>query len=130
VAAGERPGRRAINSGDPDPRNVLGICHAVTEVMEHGWEVIDIGTPPNETLGVTPWTTPHSITLDLSIGRDELGWSGSAPYDTWLADTCDWLLDVTKGRPWQEVLPRAATYYGNLFDYAAEDGYLTTSRRQ
>lgn len=130
AAAGETPGRRAVNCGDPDPRNIRGICDAVASVMEHEWVVIDVGPPPHDTLGVTPWTTPHSIVFDLSVARNELGWSGSVPYEPSLERTVRWLIDVTEGRPWQEVLPEAGTYYGNLFDYEAEDDFLERSLRQ
>lgn len=130
VAAGESPGRRAVNCGDPGPRNIRGICDAVAGAMEHKWDVIDIGTAPDDTLGVTPWTTPHSIVFDLSVARDELGCSGTMPHEASLEQTVGWLLDVTEGRPWQEALAPAAAYYGNLFDYKAEDDFLERSLRQ
>lgn len=130
AAAGERPGRRAVNCGDPSPKNIRGICSAVAGVMEHEWDVVDIGTSPGETLGVTPWTTPHSIVMDVSVAGQELGCSGTVSYEASLEKTIGWLLEATEGGPWQEALPTAATYYGNLFDYEAEDVFLERSLRQ
>ena len=38
--------------------------------------------------------------------------------------TCEWLVEATKERPWEELMPRMAEYMQDSFDYAAEDELL------
>jgi len=45
-------------------------------------------------------------------------------YGQAVPETVRWLVEVTEERPWQEVMPRAAEYMQNSFDYAAEDEFL------
>jgi hypothetical protein len=35
-----------------------------------------------------------------------------------------WLVEATRERPWQELMPRAAEYMQNSFDYEAEDEFI------
>lgn len=130
VAAGENPGSRLVNCGDPSPRNVRGICDAVAGAMEHDWKVVGLEGPADGSVGETPWSVPHAFVMDLAVAREELGWSGTSDYETSIGETCRWLVDETNGVPWEEALPKAAAHYGNLFDYAAEDDFLRRRRRQ
>lgn len=130
VAAGERPGHRVVNSGDPEPRNIRAICETVADVMAHEWDIIDIGPAPDEIIGVTPWSTAHPVIMDVSVAHDDLGWRAAIPYETSIDETCNWLIEETKGRAWDEALPKAAKYYGQYFDYGGEDDFLAQRLRQ
>jgi hypothetical protein len=38
--------------------------------------------------------------------------------------TCEWLVEATKERSWQERMPPMAEYLQDSFDYATEDELL------
>jgi hypothetical protein len=42
-------------------------------------------------------------------------------YPNGVRASCEWLVEATRGQDWREVLPSHARYYGELFDYEAED---------
>ena len=42
-------------------------------------------------------------------------------YERAVRATCGWLVEATRERPWQELMPRMAQYMQDSFDYAAED---------
>jgi nucleoside-diphosphate-sugar epimerase len=128
--AAEHPRSRIVNCGDPNPRSVREICAAVATAMDHEWEVHTIDGAPEGNLGDTPWTTPHSFVMDLSVARAELGFADAASYEPSLAATCAWLIEATRDRPWEEVLHRAALYYRDQFDYEAEDRFFERVHRQ
>lgn len=130
VSAAENPGTGIVNCGDPDPRSVREICEAITNVMKHSWNIHTIDGPPEGHVGDTPWSTSHSFVLDLTVARDELGFTGDMVYDVAIEETCQWLVDATRDRPWEQVLPRAAHFYPDQFDYEAEDRFLERKRRQ
>jgi nucleoside-diphosphate-sugar epimerase len=130
VSAAERPGTRIVNCGDPVPRNVREICDAIAATMDHRWEVYTIDGAPNGNVGDTPWSAPHSFVVDLSVARDDLGFTETVPYESALAATCEWLVEATRDRPWEEVLPRAAQHYPGQFDYEAEDRFFERMHRQ
>ena len=54
----------------------------------------------------------------------ELGYRPVTTYAQAVPETVGWLVEVTKERPWQEVMPRAAEYMQDSFDYLAEDEFL------
>lgn len=128
--AADRPGSRIVNCGDPEPWTVREICDGVAQMMKHDWKVHIIDGPPERNIGDTPWSAPHPFVMDLSVAQNELGFAGIVPYDDWLATTCNWLVEATRDRPWEEVLPRAALYYPHQFDYAAEDDFFERMHRQ
>ena len=70
--------------------------------------------------GDTPWSTRVPIVFDAAAARD-LGHRDVVSKQEAIAAACRWAVDATRGRDWRDVLPSAATYYGGLFDYAAED---------
>jgi nucleoside-diphosphate-sugar epimerase len=120
----EKPGTRVLNSGDEEARTVRQISETVAALMDHQWEeVLFSGPPTPEGVGDSPWTTPKPFILDLSAAREELGYRDVIGYEEALRRTCEWLERIAGSRSWQEVLPRAAEYYGGLFDYEAEDEF-------
>ena len=130
VLAGENPGTRVVNCGDPDPLNVRQIADAISDHLDHESEVVTVPGPPQGIVGDTPWTAPHPFLLDLSVARRELGFSGAPDHQASLGETIRWLVEETTNRAWEEALPAAATNYSSLFDYEAEDRFLEDLHRQ
>ena len=121
--AAERPGKRVLNAGDPDPPTVLEISRSIAASLDRDWAEVLIGEPVGE-VGDTFWSTPHPVVLDMNEAEFELGYRPVTTYGQAVPETVRWLVEVTKERPWQEVMPRAAEYMQNSFDYAAEDEFL------
>jgi len=121
--ASERPGRRVLNAGDPNPPTVLEISRAIAAALSHEWAEILIDDPVGE-VGSTFWSTPQPVVLDMTEAEFELGYRPLTTYEQAVPETVHWLVDATKERPWQEVMPRAAEYMQDSFDYPAEDDFI------
>jgi hypothetical protein len=97
----------------------------VGRALDHAWdETLLDGPPPSEHVGSTPWSVPNPLVLDMAAARQELGYADVIEHDAAVAVAAEWLVEATRGRDWRDVLPRAATYYAELFDYDAEDAFL------
>jgi nucleoside-diphosphate-sugar epimerase len=123
--AAERPGLRVLNAGDPTAPTVLEISRAVAANLGHEWAEILIGEPVGE-IGNTFWSTPHPVVLDMTEAELQLGYRPVTTYEQALPETIAWLVEETKTRPWQELMPRAAEYMQSSFDYGAEDDFLAS----
>jgi len=122
--AAERPGRRVLNGGDPEAPTVLEIGRAIGAAMNHEWaEVLVAGSPRDAGVGDSPWGVPGSFVLDMTEAEFELGYRPITTYQKAVPETCEWLVEATRGRDWREVLPVLAGH-GELFDYADEDEFL------
>jgi nucleoside-diphosphate-sugar epimerase len=117
--AAERPGRRVLNAGDPAPPTLLEISRAIAAAVGHPWKEVLLPTPgePCE----TPWSCPRPVVLDMHEAAFEVGYRPVTTYERGVGATCDWLVEATKDRPWEELMPRMAEYLRESFDYAAED---------
>jgi nucleoside-diphosphate-sugar epimerase len=125
----EHPATRVLNCGDPDPPTVLEIARTVAAVFEHSWaEVLIEGPPGPGKLGGTPWSTPKPFIVDMLTAELDLRYRPVTRYAKAVEETCRWLVDATRDRDWREVMPDAAGYLGEKFDYAAEDAYLESLR--
>jgi nucleoside-diphosphate-sugar epimerase len=123
--AAERPGRRVLNCGDPQAPTVLEIARAIAAAMNHEWaEVLLSGPPGDDGLGDTPWGVPSPFVLDMTEAEFELGYRPVTTYEQAVRETCEWLVAVTRGREWGEVLTALAPHHGKLFDYEAEDDFV------
>jgi nucleoside-diphosphate-sugar epimerase len=123
----ERPGTRVLNCGDPDPPTLLEISSAVASAMEHDWDETLLAGEPRGVVGRTPWSVPdsHAFVVDMSAAEREVGYRPVTDYRDGVRAACEWLVEATRGKDWRDVLPSHARYYGELFDYAAEDAYLS-----
>lgn len=121
--AAERPGRRVLNAGDPGPPTVLEISRAVVGELDHEWAEILIGDPVGE-VGETFWSAPYPVVLDMSEALFELGYHPVTTYERAIPETVRWLVEATKATQWEELMPRAAEYMQNSFDYEAEDEFV------
>jgi nucleoside-diphosphate-sugar epimerase len=121
--AAERPGRRVLNAGDPEPPTVVEIARAIATNLEHDWAEILIDEPVGN-VGETVWSTPHPVVLDMTDAEFELGYRPVTTYEQALPETVAWLIEATRGSDWREVLPTTARIMEGSFDYAAEDDYI------
>jgi nucleoside-diphosphate-sugar epimerase len=119
----ERPGSRVLNAGDPDAPTLLEISRAVAAAMDHEWTevLLPSGGEPCE----TPWTVPRPLVLDMAEAEFEVGYRPVTRYARAVRATCEWLVEASRDRPWQEVAPQLAGYAPNSFDYEAEDRLLS-----
>ena len=124
--AAAQPGSRVLNAVDPDAPTVAEIAAAIDAVM--GVEAEDVlvdGPPPTPTVGDTPWSVPLPVVCDMSAAERELGYHAVAGYAETLPETVAWIEGRLAGRDWREAYPKMFEAYGDLFDYAAEDAWLS-----
>jgi nucleoside-diphosphate-sugar epimerase len=126
----ERPGTRAFNCGDPGPPTLLEISRAIAAALDHEWTEDLLPGDPDGTVGQTPWSVPdsHPFVVDMSAAETEVGYRPVTRYGDGVRAACEWLVEATRGKDWREVLPSHARYYGQLFDYDAEDAALRAWR--
>ncbi|HEY7049241.1 MAG TPA: NAD-dependent epimerase/dehydratase family protein [Jatrophihabitantaceae bacterium] len=123
--AASRPGRRILNSADPDAPNGRQIARAIAAHLGHTWEEVLLD---GAELGRHPWDAAHPLVLDLTAAA-ELGYQPVGDYAATVVDEVDWLVDAARRGDPGGVLPsREDELFAAWFDYAAEDEYL--SRRQ
>ena len=123
--AATHPGRRILNAGDPQAPTVREIAAHVDAVL--GWEVEEIllDGPAEAGLGMTPWSVPDPVVLDMCLAERELGYRPVTDYAESLPETVTWLVAATRHRDWRETFPKLASRWGLAkFDYAAEDRWL------
>ena len=128
--AGRRPGSRVLNAADPEAPTVARIASAMDQALDWTCETVPLeGPPPAEQpmLGMTPWSLPHPLVLDMTAAERELGYRPLTTYEEALPETAEWLADRLRGRDWRTAFPEMAAAYdpmGDFFDYAAEDRWL------
>jgi nucleoside-diphosphate-sugar epimerase len=121
--AAERPARRVLNAGDPEPPTVLEISRTIASHLGHEWAEVLIDEPAGE-VGNTVWSTPHPVVLDMTEAEFELAYRPVTTYEQAAPETIEWLVEATRERDWREVLPRSAEIMHGAFDYAAEDAFV------
>jgi uncharacterized protein YbjT (DUF2867 family) len=119
----DQPGTRVLNCGDPDPPTLLEISGAIAAALDHEWAEILLQGEPEGLVGRTPWSVPdsHPFVVDMSAAEREVGYRPVTSYPDGVRGACAWLVEATRGKDWRKVLPSHARYYGELFDYDAED---------
>ncbi|MGC2192757.1 MAG: NAD-dependent epimerase/dehydratase family protein [Candidatus Dormiibacterota bacterium] len=127
--AADHPGNRTLNCADRNPPSVIQISEIVDELMGSTTErVLVTGLEPAPTVGNHPWAVPRPVVADMSLAASELGYREMVSYPEALATTLPWAIDATAGRDWREIFPTLASYPADLFDYPAEDAYLSSGR--
>ena len=122
--AARRPGRRILNSADPDAPSGLEIARTIASQLGHDWEEILLGADAPEGLGANPWDAPHPIVLDMTAAVT-LGYSPVGSYATTVAGEVEWLVGAVAGGEGRAKVPLADDpFFAPLLDYAAEDRYL------
>ena len=126
--AAERPGRRVLNCGDPEPPSVVEIARAIATALDREFVEVLFHGPPVDGVGDHPWGVPRPFVVDMSEAELELGYRPVTTYAKAVGQSCEWLLAATEGRDWRDVLTQLARHPGDLFDYAAEDRFLEALR--
>jgi nucleoside-diphosphate-sugar epimerase len=112
-----------FNCGDPDPPTVLDTSRRISQVVGHEWtEVLLPGAEGRGAIGNTPWSAPKPFLVDMSAAERELGYEPATTWNDAIDAQVEWLLDATRDRKWEEVLPRGAEYL--QFDYEGEDALI------
>jgi len=120
-----RPGRRILNSADPDAPSALEIARTVARQLDHTWDEILLDDDADDDLGLHPWDAPHPIVLDLTAAAD-LGYTPAGDYATTVAAEVEWLVGAAAGGDGASWLPGPDdAFFGPLLDTAAEDRYLS-----
>lgn len=127
--AAESPVHGAFNCGDPDPPDVRRIARSIGAAIGHEWEEVLLPRDAlRERMARTPWSGWHPWVVSMDKAEAELGYEPVTSYDDAIGETVKWIVDATHDRVWREVLPAAAEYLGDRFDYDAEDILVGTAR--
>jgi nucleoside-diphosphate-sugar epimerase len=125
--AAARPGSRVLNACDPDAPTVAEIGAAIDAVMGvENEDVLVDGPAPAPTVGDTPWSVPLPVICDMTAAERELGYRPVIRYAESLPESIAWIERRLAGRDWREAYPAMFRAYGDLFDYTAEDAWLTS----
>jgi nucleoside-diphosphate-sugar epimerase len=123
-----KPGRRILNSADPDAPSALEISRTIARYLRHAWEEVLLESDAEEGLGEHPWNVPHPIVLDMSAAL-ELGYTPAGDYATTVTDEIDWLVAAARGGEDSDLLPGPDDpYFGPMLGYEAEDRVLAVRR--
>jgi nucleoside-diphosphate-sugar epimerase len=119
-----RPGRRILNSADPDAPGGLQISRAVAAALDHTWEEILLDDDADQGLGAHPWDATHPIVLDMTAAG-AVGYLPVGDYATTVTEVVAWLVSAADGGEGAECIPGPDDeFFAPLFNYAAEDRYL------
>ena len=124
--AAAKPGRRILNSADPDAPSALEISRTIARHLGHVWDEVLLDEGADGTLGRHPWDTPHPIVLDTTAAV-ELGYEPVGDYAATVVDEVDWLVSIARAPDGETNVPGPDDpVFGPMLDYAAEDRYLAT----
>ncbi len=122
--AAHKPGRRVLNSADPDAPTALDISRIIAKHLGHTWDEVLLDDTAPATLGRHPWESVHPVILDTTAAL-ALGYQPVGDYATTVAAELDWLAGRAQGQAGAKTLPGLTdAYFDALFDYQAEDTYL------
>jgi len=117
------PGQRILNSADPDSPSGLEIVRTIADYLGHRWDDILLDNDVETDLGQHPWDARPPIILDTAASS-ELGYVPVGSYAQTVPAEIDWLVAAARaGR----APSRDDPFFAPLFDYAAEDRYLSRS---
>ncbi|MBV8423839.1 MAG: NAD(P)H-binding protein [Candidatus Eremiobacteraeota bacterium] len=113
--------RGILNAGDPDPPSVRQIAQTIASALDWGCEFVDVPSDA-EDVGVTPWSGVTFVVAMEAARR--IGYVPATSYPHYAPEVCRWLIEAAKDRDWREIFP-VLKYYGEMFDYAREDEWLS-----
>ena len=124
-----QPGRRILNSADPDAPSALEIARTVAAHLGHTWREVLLSSDADG-LGRTPWDSVPSIVLDTSAAT-ALGYYPAGSYAKTVSEEIDWLRSAAREPSLAWAVPGANDpFFAPLLDYAAEDRYLAQNKNQ
>jgi nucleoside-diphosphate-sugar epimerase len=112
------PGRRILNSADPDAPSGLEIARTIARLLDHRWDEILVDGPEP---GRHPWDAAYPIVLDSSAA-EALGYRPVGDYAATVAAEVSWLLGAAREEPFAARFDDE--FFASMFDYAAEDAYV------
>ncbi|ABY24389.1 nucleoside-diphosphate-sugar epimerase [Renibacterium salmoninarum ATCC 33209] len=112
------PGRRILNSADPDAPSALEICRTVAQHFGSQWQEILLADDVDPELGAHPWTAVHPVVLETSASL-ALGYRPVGNYAETIGAELDWLIANPAERPDDDD-----PFFTGLFDYASENRHL------
>jgi nucleoside-diphosphate-sugar epimerase len=118
------PGRRILNSADPDAPNALEISRTIAQQLDYVWGEVLLDEPEGS-IGRHPWDAPHPIVLDMTAAT-ALGYTPAGDYATTVADEVQWLVSAARGDGTENLSGLDQAFFSPMFDYAAEDRYLAS----
>ena len=118
-----KPGRRILNSADPDAPNALQIARTIARQLEHVWDEVLLDDDADETLGRHPWDVRYPIVLDMTAAL-ELGYTPVGDYAGTVTDELDWLVATARSTGVESFPGLDREFFDPLLDYTAEDAYL------
>ena len=123
-----QPGRRILNSADPDAPNGLAIARAVARRMGHHWDEVRLDDDVDAPLGWHPWDRRPPIVLDMTAA-EALGYLPAGDYAATVGEEIDWLVAGSRQQDDGAGLAPGldAEFFDGRFDYAAEDRYLSAA---
>lgn len=119
------PGRRILNCADPDAPSGLEIAQTIADYLDYEWDevLLSDSDPSIGALGDHPWNVKHSIVLDTSASL-ALGYTPAGRYAETVTAEIDWLVAAARGEIDVELPAVDDPFFGQYFDYAAEDAFL------
>jgi nucleoside-diphosphate-sugar epimerase len=121
-----KPGRRVLNSADPDAPDTLEISRTIARQLDHAWDEVLLDGPAEDTLGRLPWKAPYPVVLDMTAAGD-LGYAPAGDYATTVAAEIEWLVAAARGAGLPDGFDHE--YFVPMLDYRAEDRYLADTAR-
>lgn len=119
-----KPGRRILNSADPDAPSGLEISRIIARHLNHEWQEVLLDDSADPLLGWHPWDSRHPVVLDTSAAL-ELGYTPVGDYAATVPGVIDWLT-AAAGSTRPAALPPGfdSPSFADAFDYAREDTHL------
>jgi nucleoside-diphosphate-sugar epimerase len=122
--AAERPAKRILNCGDPDPPTVRDIRRAVAAALNHHFEEVLLSENGYDRPEFSnPWAVPVPFVVDMTAAERELGYEPITRYAEAVRATCAWLAEEAVHRDFSE------TYLSRYFNYDVEDKLLAERGR-
>jgi nucleoside-diphosphate-sugar epimerase len=122
--AADKPGRRILNSADPDAPSGLEIARTIASLLDHDWEEVLLDPQADPALGHHPWEARSPIVLDMTAALD-LGYVPAGTYAATVVAAVDWLKSAAAGHEGAGPLAWLSDpYFDSFLDYAREDRYL------
>ena len=121
---GLHPGRRVLNSADPDTPSGIEIARTVANHLGHEWTEVLLDDDADPLLGWHPWDRRTPIVLDTTAAL-ALGYRPVGDYRATVPAVIDWLTStaqLTGGA--QLPAGYADDYFVSRFDYELEDVFL------
>lgn len=124
----DKPGRRVLNSADPDAPSALQIARTIADHLDHEFDEYLLGPDADPELGLHPWMAAEPIILDTSAAG-ALGYVPVGNYAETVAEAVDWMARHARadGDNGATLPGLDDDWFEGMFDYASEDRHITRS---